>query len=158
MSIYDELVQRVDNGETFHIDFENRTMKVGKEYLIKKDTDYTMEELFGKWWQFHEYYNLYSVLRVIRLLYRNYKYSLPSERSDNKRRKYFKALSVDEMADEQLMNAEKREVSQARLEGFVLCMILSGQLTWDEDIMKGKWFWQPEQDPDLVILRSWVEK
>jgi general stress protein 26 len=36
-------------------------------------------------------------------------------------------------------------------------MILSGQLTWDEDVMKGKWFYQSENDPDLILLRSWVE-
>lgn len=157
MSIYNELIEMVDNGKTFRIDFENRTMKVGGKYLIKKDTDYTMEDLFGKNWQFHEYYDLYSVLRMIRLLYKNYKYSLPSERSENKRRKYFKALPIEKMTDEQLMVAEKREIAQARLEGFVLCMIISGQLVWDEDIMKGKWFYQAESDPDLIILRQWIE-
>ena len=35
MSIYDELVKRVSDGEHFHIDFEKRNMKVGKKYLIK---------------------------------------------------------------------------------------------------------------------------
>ena len=35
MSIYLELIERVDNGEAFSIDFEKRNMKVGKEYLIK---------------------------------------------------------------------------------------------------------------------------
>lgn len=157
MSIYNELIEMVDNGKTFRIDFENRTMKVGGKYLIKKDIDYTMEDLFGKNWQFYEYYDLYSVLRMIRLLYKNYKYSLPSERAENKRRKYFKALPIEEITDEQFMVAEKREIAQARLEGFVLCMIISRQLVWDEDIMKGKWFYQTESDPDLIILRQWIE-
>ena len=60
------------------------------------------------------------------------------------------------MTDEQLMCGERREVAQATLEGFILCMILNGELVWDEDIM-GKWFWQSVEDKDLVILRQWVE-
>ena len=35
MTIYEELIKRVSNGETFHIDFEKRNMKIGKEFLIK---------------------------------------------------------------------------------------------------------------------------
>ena len=101
--------------------------------------------------------NLTDLLFELEVLYRVYKYSLPSERSDNKRRKYFKALPIEEIEDEQLMTAERREYSRAVLEGFVLCMIVSGKLVWDEEIMNGKWFWQSDIEPDLVVLRSWVE-
>ena len=154
MSIYLELIERVSEGESFHINFEKRNMKVGKDYLIKDGEFDEAKELFPK---LYEPYDLYSALHMIRELYRNYKYSLPSERSDNKRRKYFKALPMEEITDEQLMVAERRECSRAALEGFVLCMIVSGQLVWDEDVMQGKWFWQSKVDPDLVVLRSWVE-
>ena len=65
--------------------------------------------------------------------------------------------SDNKITDEQLMVAERRETSQASLEGFVLCMIVNGQLIWDENIMNGKWFWQSQTDPDLVLLRNWVE-
>lgn len=155
MSIYLELIERVDNGETFSIDFEKRTMKVGKEYLIKNGEYDETRELFGKLYE--EPYSLQVVLHMIRELYKNYKYSLPSERSDSKRKKYFKALSVDELTDEQLMCGGKRETAQARLEGFILCSVIAGHLVWDEDVMQGKWFYQSANDPDLVILRSWVE-
>jgi general stress protein 26 len=64
---------------------------------------------------------------------------------------------MEEITDEQLMVAERRECAQAALEGFVLCMIVSEQLTWDENVMQGKWFYQSESDPDLVLLRTWVE-
>ena len=151
MSIYLELLKRVDNGETFHIDFEKRNMKVGGEYLIKDgEFDNSKELVSGP-------YDMRVVLDMIGELYKIYKYSLPSERSDNKRRKYFKALPMEEITDEQLMVAERREYSQAALEGFVLCMIVSGQLVWDEHIMNGKWFYQSPADDDLVLLRSWVE-
>ena len=151
MSIYLELIERVSEGEAFHVDFEKRNMKVGKNYLIKEgEFDESKELIYGD-------YDMWILLHTIRQLYKNYKYSLPSERSDNKRRKYFKALSMEELTDEQLMVAGRREVSQAALEGFVLCMIVSGQLVWDEKMMNGKWFYQSETDPDLVLLRSWVE-
>ena len=154
MSIYLELIERVSEGESFHIDFEKRNMKVGREYLIKEGEFDEAKELFPS---LHQVYDLRIALHMIRELYRNYKYSLPSERSDNKRRHYFKALAMDEITDEQLMIAERREVACAALEGMVLCMILSGQLVWDEEVMEGKWFYQSKTDPDLVLLRSWVE-
>ena len=154
MSIYDEIIERVDNGESFSIDFEKRTMKVGKGYLIKSGEYDTSRELFNK---FADIYSLQAALHIIRDLYKTYKYSLPSERSDSKRRKYFKALSVDELTDEQLAVGQKRETAQAALEGFILCAILSGDLVWDEEIMQGSWFYQSQNDPDLVILRSWIE-
>ena len=155
MSIYDEFLERVSNGESFHIDFEKRNMKVGKDYLVKDGEFDEERDLLGVW--FGDIHNLTKLLFELEVLYRVYKYSLPSERSDNKRRKYFKALPMEELTDEQLMTAERREYSQAVLEGFVLCMIVSGQLVWDEEIMNGKWFWQSNIEPDLVVLRSWVE-
>ena len=151
MSIYLELLERVSNGESFHIDFEKRNMKVGKDYLIKEGEFDESKELIS------DTYDAQTILNMIEKLYKEYKYSLPSERSDNKRRKYFKALQIEELTDEQLMTAERREFSQAALDGFVLCMIVSGQLTWDEDVMNGRWFYQSKSDPDLVLLRTWVE-
>ena len=155
MSIYLELLERVNNGESFHINFEKRNMKVGNDYLIKKGEFDETRELLGQ--SFGNVHNLTELLFELVCLYRVYKYSLPSERSDNKRRKYFKALPMEEITDEQLMDAERREYSRAVLEGFLLCMIVSGQLVWDEKIMNGKWFWQSDIEPDLVVLRSWVE-
>ena len=152
MSIYSELIERVDNGETFYVDFEQKTIKVGKDYLVKNGEYDTSKELFGM-----DIYDLYAALHMIRELYKNYKYSLPSERSDSKRRKYFKALPIEEITDEQLMCANRRETMQAALEGFILCAVLTEQLIWDEAIMGGKWFYQDKKDPDLVILRSWIE-
>lgn len=152
MTIYDELIKRVSEGEKFYIDFETRTMKVGNTKLIDN----------GKYdenrYLIYEYniYSLQTLLHMIRELYRNYKTSIPSERSSKKRKCYFKALPAEELTDEQLMRGERREVAQAVLEGFVLCMILNGELVWDEDIM-GKWFWQSRSDSDLVILRTWID-
>ena len=152
MTIYEELIQRVSDGETFHIDFEKRTMKIGKQKIID-NRKYDKNRILIKPLSFTE---IYGVLATIEEFYNNYKYSLPSERSDNKRKKYFKALTIDKLSDKQLMVAERREVAQAQLEGFILCMILEGKFVWDESTM-GRWFWQSNSDPDLVILRSWIE-
>ena len=147
MTIYEELIERVSNGETFHIDFEQRTMKIGKQKIIdngKYDEDRLLIGFKG------------FIFEHIGKLYSKYKYSLPSERSESKRRRYFKALPIDQIPDELLMTAERREVAQAELEGFILCMIVMNIFTWDEFTM-GRWFWQDKNDPDLVILRQWIE-
>ena len=55
-----------------------------------------------------------------------------------------------------MATGERREVARAKLEGFVLCMIVNELFVWNETEI-GKWFWQSKNDPDLVILRSWIE-
>ena len=55
-----------------------------------------------------------------------------------------------------MATGERREVAKARLEGFILCMILNEKFQWDEEKL-GKWFYQSKIDPDLIILRDWVE-
>ena len=156
MTIYEELIRRVSDGETFHINFEKRTMKVGNDKLIDEGKWDDSRQLIKTSIDMQGGLGRKTILDLIESLYRDYRNSLPSERSDNRRRKYFKALSIEEIPDEQLMFAETREISQARLEGFILCMILEGQFIWDEKQL-GKWFYQSVKNPDLVILRSWIE-
>ena len=151
MSILYEFIERVDKGESFYVDFQNRTMKVGKDYLVNNGEYDTEQSLgFGRM-------SLDVMLGTIEELYNNYKYSLPSERSESRRKKYFKALKMEELDDFHLLNPIRREGAQARLEGFILCMILNGSFVWDEKQL-GKWFWQSKKYPDLIILRNWIEK
>lgn len=151
MTIYEELIKRVEEGEPFYINFKNQALKIGKKFVISDGfydegrTLYTDSEL-----------EMSDVLSYIETLYENYKYSLPSERSDSKRRQYFKALPVDKLSDKQMATGERREVARAKLEGFILCMIVDGFFVWNEEEM-GKWFYQSDRDPDLVILRNWIE-
>ena len=146
MTIYEELIQKVSEGSRFNINFETRTMKIGKKKVIDNG-EYGDKDLIS--------IKINDPLDIIENLYSQYKFSIPSERSENKRRGYFKALSANELTDEELICGERREVARARLEGFILCMILNGKLTWDEFTM-GKWFWQSNNDPDLVILKKWI--
>lgn len=148
-SIYAELVRKVSDGKTFYVNFEDRTMKVGHKYLVKKGVYDNERQVM-----YSTHKSLDDVLNTIEVLYTEYKYSLPSERSD-KRRLYFKALDLEEIPDEKLFVADSREVTRARLEGFVLCSILNGDFRWDEEKL-GKWFWQSEIEPELVILKDWI--
>lgn len=151
MTIYEELIKRVGEGEPFYVNFKNCSLKIGKKFIVA-DGIYDSERELIKF----QFSDMDTILEMIEGLYRIYKTSLPSERSENKRRTYFKALSTEEMTDEQLMFGDRREMAQARLEGFLLCMIIGGKFKWNEKVM-GKWFWQSKVDPDLVILRSWIE-
>lgn len=150
MTIYEELVERVSNGETFRIDFEKRNIKISKQYLVKDGIYDENRVLFGA-----KLLEMSDIMKFIESMYYKYKYSLPSERSDGKRKKYFKALPIDKIPDELLISAERREVAQAKLEGYILCLAMDKHFKWDE-ISHG-WFYQFVGDPDLVILRSWVE-
>ena len=151
-TIYNELLDRVADGERFHIDFEKRNMRVGKKYLIKNgeyDGDRKLELA-------PHYADENVILYILRNLYKNYKYSVPSERSESKRRKYFKALSVDELTDAQLIYGEPRELACAKLEGYILCKIVDGSLKWNEEW--GTFFYQDKEDEDFIILKKWIEK
>lgn len=149
--IIEEVYERVSNGERFNIDFEKRNLRLGKQYIIK-DGQYDVNEYI----LLDTDTDLEAVLHEIEALYQKYKCSTPSERSENKRRKYFKALPIEEITDEQLILGEAREVAQAILESYILCRIISGTLYWDEERM-GRWFYHGE-DPDLIILKKWIEK
>ena len=98
MTIYEELVRRVSDGESFYISLEKRQMKIGKEPIVVCNGVY---DVTRKLINDDDLTDINAVLRKIEHLYQNYKYSLPSERSDNKRKKYFKALPMEEITDEQ---------------------------------------------------------
>ena len=150
MTIYEELIERVSNGEPFKIDFEKKNIKIGKKFLVKDGLYDESRVLFGA-----KSLDIPDIMKLIESMYYKYKYSLPSERSDGKRKKYFKALPIEEIPDELLMSAERREVTQAKLEGYILCLAMDNNFKWD-DISHG-WFYQSVSDPDFVILRSWIE-
>lgn len=152
MSIFLEGLKKVENGDRFHINFEQRTMKVGQDKIIDNGKYDTTQVLYDE-----KIDNPRELLDKVRELYISYKFSLPSERSDKKRKKYFKALPIDELTDEQLIYGVRREIAQYMLEAFILCVILNGDFVWDDEI-HGKWFYQDKIEKDLVILKNWITK
>lgn len=132
-----ELERRIESGAKFRISFEKRALYVnGKSVDLSEgiDTEFSFEKLEN--------------------LYRRYKHSLPGER-DQVKKSYFIALDEEDLSDEDVLYGERRQLAKFRLEFYVLCAIVSGALTWNEDW--GSYFWQSENDKSLVILRSWIE-
>ena len=150
MSIFLKGLEQIENGERFHIDFEQRTMKIGQVKVIDNGEYDTSQVLYDE-----KINDSRILLDKVRELYITYKFSLPSERSDKKRKKYFKALPIDELTDEQLIYGTRREVAQYMLEAFILCAIINGDLVWGDEI-HGKWFYQDKLEQDLVILKKWI--
>lgn len=138
---YKEIIKRVEDGEKYFINFERRTLRLGGKLINLREIE--MPE-----------YNT-DVMTEIESKYENYKHSIPSERSERHRRKYFKALPEKELSDKDMMYGEQREVARCRLELFILMSIVSGKLTWREEW--GTWFWQSDYDKDLIIFRQWVD-
>lgn len=119
------------------IDFKKRTIN-GKPYECLPRSDVTLDEC----------------LERIEELYRDYKFSMPTEK--DKRKTYFYALPVDKMTDAELVLGKSRERTREALELYVLDSICSGILVWDNKRMGGNWFYKGK-DKDLVILREWIE-
>ncbi len=142
---YEEIINEVDNGARFTVDFGKRTLRLNGKTVNLSDCDFHLPAM--------QQGN--DTIRDIETLYNLYKHSVPSERSESHRRHYFKALPEKELSDSDMMYGDRREIARLRLELYVLLRILSGELSWDAKW--GSWFWQSEKDKDLVILRSWIE-
>lgn len=143
-NIYKETLGRVANGAKFSINFEKRNLRVDGKDLIKN----------GQYEGNLGCPVVTDSLQEIERLYDRYYHSVPSERSDNKARKYFRALPENEMTDEDMLYGIPREEAQAELELFVLCQILQNSLLWD-DFAKDLWFWQSQNHPSLILLKKW---
>lgn len=145
-NLFDKAFMAIVDGEKFSVDFKTRTLKVGGKVLVEngKTEIYIGKDLDEP--------NVF--LRNVYDNYRLYKHSVPSERSESKRKRYFLALSEHQLSDEDMMYGMPREVAQAQLELYILCQLLLGQ-QWQEEW--GKWFWQSPTDKDLVLLREWFE-
>lgn len=140
--MFANILSRVENGERFSISFEKRTLRVGGKAVDLSDFR-PAPASEG------------SVMSTIEQLYRGYKHSVPSERSESHRRLYFQALPESELSDEDMAYGLPREYARCRLELYVLLMILGGNLRWKEEW--GSWFWQSASERSLVILRQWID-
>lgn len=147
-TIFDSTIERVRKGARFKVSFQTRTLIVGGKKVIDNGK-FEGELGIGQ-------VPCEQALAYIEDLYAQYKHSVPSERSERKRRKYFKALPEDDLNDEDMIYGTLRDIAQIVLELTVLCFILNDSLIWNEEKM-GRWFWQSPNDKDLVILREWVE-
>lgn len=145
-NIYTDSIKQISQGSRFHINFQKRNLKINGHYIIKEGE---YEGDLG--------FNLTSEpLSEITHLFSRYLHSIPSERSESKKHRYFYALPEHKLSDEDMLYGEPRELAQFKLELYILMLILTNSLNWN-DIAKDKWFWQSPEEKDLIILKEWVE-
>lgn len=159
MSIYKDLIDAVDKGKKFKVDLINKSLWINKQQIIKEgeivhEQDKSKDlicpkDLVCMGWENPLNENPWD---WIEFLYQEFKHSAPSENSN--KRSYFKALSVDELTDEELAYNIDRDFGQCLIEGYILLASMQGWLKWE---FGNHWFWQSETDPDLVIIKNLVE-
>lgn len=153
-SIFKTLINVVEQGHKVKIDLKQKNLWVGKKQLIvqgKSEVDkpfINSNDLFTE--EFNNNLNE-NPWKCIEDLYNIFKHSVPREHNQEKKT-YFKGLSAEELADNELAFNISRDLGQAMLEGYILCASLQGWLKWNDD---NHWFWQG-QDKDLVILKDWI--
>lgn len=147
--IFNEANDRIADGARFSINFPNRSLKLNGKYIIKNGK---FEGKLGV--------STHNPVPSIEKVYDRYLHSIPSERSDHKRKRYFQALPYSELSDEDMLYGEPRETSQFILEFFILAAIINGDLTWEvlqQDNPKANWFWQSKNHPSLIIFKDWIK-
>ena len=125
-----EIIERVSNGEPFRVSFENRTCRLNGSFISDIEFE-TPEDVAG------------TLLEYFRL----YKYSVPSAKANSK---YFFGLDESKLSTKQLAENESRYVARARLELFVLGLIVNQK--WN---FENKWYWQSPVEPKLVLFSKW---
>lgn len=92
----------------------------------------------------------------LRELYRQYYYSLPTERWMSKRKHRFKAKPLDEMTELEMMAGMNRDEAERELEEYFNESVKNGTLTWDDSW--GSWFYQDKEISTLILLKEWFVK
>lgn len=86
-------------------------------------------------------------IEALEAAYEVYKHSIPSEKTMHRTARFY-ALPESELSDDDMLYGVPREEAEAALE-FALA-----DFAYPED---AGWFWQSKNDPDLVVLKSWIK-
>ena len=148
MTLYEALIDLAQNGyNKIHIDLTNKTVKVGKQIII--ETRELKQHKIKVGDEIYEFDGLISEKLDIDNLYKQYKYSVPSERDG---KYYFKALSANELSDAQLVLGMQRLEARIRLEAYLVLASVTGIEVWPNE---NHWYWQGK-DKDFVILKQYM--
>lgn len=142
MELYDEIINSVSNGSVFNVDLKKKVLQLDKNNIPLDNISVNIS-------------SSEDMLSTIHKLFERYKYSVPSERSEGKRRRYFKALKLSEIDYDDFMFGEGRDTAQIKLELYVLLSSIYYKHFWEE-IFKEHFFYQSDKDRDLIILKDWV--
>ena len=141
MSVYSELLERVDKGAKFKIDLVQKTLKIdGKEIVLEGTLIDGADVGNGNPWD------------ILETLYLSFNRSVPSERQ-NGNRPYFKCVSVEDLTDDEIAFNESRSRAQFALECYILFASILGWLEWQN---KNHWYWQSKVFPECIILKEWI--
>lgn len=88
-----------------------------------------------------------TTVEMLESAYATYKHSVPSEKTMHRTCRFY-ALPESELSDDDMLYGISREDAERALES-----ALAGFAMPDGS----GWFWQSENDPDLVVLRSWTK-
>ena len=142
MELYDEIINSVSSGSVFNVDLKKKVLQLDKNNIPLDNMSVNIS-------------SSKDMLSTIHKLFERYKYSVPSERSEGKRRRYFKALKLSEIEYDDFMFGEGRDTAQIKLELYVLLSSIYHKDFWEE-IFKEQFFYQSDKDKDLIILKDWV--
>ena len=142
MELYDEIINSVSSGSVFNVDLKKKVLQLDKNNVPLGNISVNIS-------------SSEDMLSTIHKLFERYKYSVPSERSEGKRRRYFKALKLSEIDYDDFMFGEGRDTAQIKLELYVLLSSIYYKNFWEE-IFKEYFFYQSDKDKDLIILKDWV--
>ena len=142
MELYDEIINSVSSGSVFNVDLKKKVLQLDKNNMPLDNMSVNIS-------------SSEDMLSTIHKLFERYKYSVPSERSEGKRRRYFKALKLSEIDYDDFMFGEGRDTAQIKLELYVLLSSIYYKHFWEE-IFKEHFFYQSDKDKDLIILKDWV--
>ena len=142
MELYDEIINSVSSGSVFNVDLKKKVLQLDKNNVPLDNINVNIS-------------SSEDMLSTIHKLFERYKYSVPSERSEGKRRRYFKALKLSEVEYDDFMFGEGRDTAQIKLELYVLLSSIYHKDFWEE-IFKEQFFYQSDKDKDLIILKDWV--
>lgn len=158
MSVYKDLLLKVDKGSPFKISLLDKNLIVEGKIIIQKGENKTKDSLIEK----NDLKEIFGVedidikrepYRVISFLYHTFKHSVTSSRW-NERKSYFKALPLEKLTDEELAFNCHRYFAQAMLEGYILLASLQDWLKWERE---DHWYWVDETDNDCIVLKRWIE-
>lgn len=124
-----EFIKKVEDGQPYRISFEKKEVRLNG-FLV----DIEFEQADNKEEKLLE-------------LFKNYKSSVPSRKADSK---YFFAFDETKLSTKQLAENESRYIARAKLELFVLGLIINSE--WD---FGDKWYWQSSADSKLTLFKKW---
>ena len=125
-----EFIEKVEDGEPYRISFEKREVRLNG-FLV--DIEFELPD---------------NVEEKLLELFENYKYSVPSRKSDSK---YFFGFDESKLSTKQLAENESRYIARAKLELFVLGLIINQKWNFEPN----QWYWQCLSDKKLVLFKKW---